>query len=200
MLKAILRKKVFSNLCFEMVQSNIIQTKSCMDCRTTCSLKMTNHRLRAIKVFAVISFSYLVYSLCQLSNFRKTDTMSNTKAASSPVVVLTEEKLLKMLSKNCSASIDNNYQIKNDDGSVLSMKEYKAFQAEKFIKENAIPFPDKKPLPPLILNKVSGRVDVRQNRAPNWKKLQEMVLKHILCCMMWIITYKKSTKIYPSES
>ena len=81
--------------------------------------------------------------------------MSDRNSASSSVVFLTEEQLLKMLSENCSASIDNNYQIENDDGLVLSMKEYKAFQAEKFIKENAIPFPDKEPLPPLILNKVS---------------------------------------------
>ena len=126
-----------------------------MDCLTSFFLKMKNNKLLAMKVFAVITFSYIVYSLCQLSNFRKSNTIFNKYSVSRPVVVLTEEKLLKMLSENCSASINNNYQIKNDDGLVLSMKEYKAFQAEKFIKENAIPFPEKKPLPPLILNKVS---------------------------------------------
>ena len=60
---------------------------------------------------------------------------------------ITEAQLKDLLSQNCSASISK-YDI-SIDGKLLSIHQYKTYQAEKFIKAHANPFPKQNVSPTL---------------------------------------------------
>ena len=103
---------------------------------------------------ALQSLSFPSFDIKNSAFFRKNDPAKLPAVYSNITLkVINEEDLLKILSENCNATPDK-YHINMSD-TVLSINEYKKYQAEKFIEKYAIPFPNLKLAPLSPTTKVS---------------------------------------------